>query len=235
MHEGSREREQEGRARHRVVFAGMRPRAVVFDFNGTLSDDESILCEIFQELFAEQARPLSSQQYFDELAGRSDPEIVRAWLGPRPSRRGRGAARAVEPLPGAGRRRAHRSGTHARGRPLRGGARPGGPGVRRGARGDRARPRRNRARSRFLGSRIRGGRGAREAGSAGYVRALELLDGGLRPQDVLVLEDTEAGVGAAKGAGKVVAVLGTLEPGGCAGADEIVGRIDTELMERLLE
>src|SRR5918999_4617783 len=60
----------------------MGARAVVFDFNGTLSQDEPILCEIFMELFAEQGRPLSAQEYFDELAGLSDPEIVRTWLGP---------------------------------------------------------------------------------------------------------------------------------------------------------
>jgi beta-phosphoglucomutase-like phosphatase (HAD superfamily) len=30
-----------------------RPRAVSFDFNGTLSQDEPVLCEIFVELFAE--------------------------------------------------------------------------------------------------------------------------------------------------------------------------------------
>ena len=59
----------------------MAPRAVVFDFNGTLSHDEPILCEIFMELFAEHGRPLSAQEYFDELAGLSDPEIVRTWLG----------------------------------------------------------------------------------------------------------------------------------------------------------
>ena len=53
-----------------------RPRAIVFDFNGTLSHDEPILCEIFVELFAEHGKPLSAQEYFDELAGLSDPEIV---------------------------------------------------------------------------------------------------------------------------------------------------------------
>src|SRR5439155_11570864 len=57
-------------------------RAVIFDFNGTLSHDEPILCEIYSELFAAHGRPLSAQEYFDELAGRSDPEIVRTWLGP---------------------------------------------------------------------------------------------------------------------------------------------------------
>src|SRR3954447_6730346 len=58
-----------------------RPRAIVFDFNGTLSHDEPILCEIFMQLFAEHGKPLSAQEYFDELAGLSDEEIVRTWLG----------------------------------------------------------------------------------------------------------------------------------------------------------
>ncbi len=55
-------------------------RALLFDFNGTLSDDERVQCEIFRELFAEH-RPLSEAEYFDELAGLSDPEIVEQWLG----------------------------------------------------------------------------------------------------------------------------------------------------------
>src|SRR3954464_2710043 len=54
---------------------------MVFDFNGTLSDDEPLLCEIFVRLFAEHRKPMSAQEYFDRLAGLSDPEIVRAWLG----------------------------------------------------------------------------------------------------------------------------------------------------------
>ena len=45
--------------------------ALIFDFNGTLSDDEGIQCAIFRELFADQRRPLSEQEYFDGLAGRS--------------------------------------------------------------------------------------------------------------------------------------------------------------------
>ena len=53
-------------------------RAIVFDFNGTLSDDEPVLCGIFMNLFAEHGCPLSAQEYFDELAGLSDPEIGRA-------------------------------------------------------------------------------------------------------------------------------------------------------------
>src|SRR5205814_1716834 len=61
--------------------ATMPIAAVVFDFNGTLSDDEPILCDIFMHLFAEHGKPLSAQEYFDRLAGLSDPEIVRTWLG----------------------------------------------------------------------------------------------------------------------------------------------------------
>ena len=33
----------------------------------------AVLCDIFMELFAEHGRPLSAQEYFDELAGLSDP------------------------------------------------------------------------------------------------------------------------------------------------------------------
>ena len=35
----------------------MPTRAIVFDFNGTLSDDEPILCEIFIRLFGEHIIP----------------------------------------------------------------------------------------------------------------------------------------------------------------------------------
>src|SRR5690349_3960582 len=55
------------------------PSAIVFDFNGTLSDDEPVMCEIFRTLFAEHGRPLTERQYYEELAGLSDPEIVRTW------------------------------------------------------------------------------------------------------------------------------------------------------------
>jgi beta-phosphoglucomutase len=49
--------------------------------NGTLSDDEGVQCRIYRELFAEQGRPIGEQEYFEELAGRSDSEIVERWLG----------------------------------------------------------------------------------------------------------------------------------------------------------
>ena len=59
----------------------MPVRAVIFDFNGTLSDDEPILYRIYAEMFAERGKPLAEQQYRDELAGHSEEEILERWLG----------------------------------------------------------------------------------------------------------------------------------------------------------
>jgi beta-phosphoglucomutase len=68
----------------------------------------------------------------------------------------------------------------------------------------------------------------------GYLRALEQLDG-IRAEDVVVLEDTEAGVAAAKAAGmRCVAVSGTLAPERLSAADELVDSVDVELVSRLL-
>jgi len=51
--------------------------AVIFDFNGTLSDDEPILFRIFSELFGEHLNWAMTQQDYDRhLLGHSDREIV---------------------------------------------------------------------------------------------------------------------------------------------------------------
>jgi HAD superfamily hydrolase (TIGR01509 family) len=56
--------------------SGPQP-AVVFDFNGTLSDDEHILFDIFSELFrAHLGWAMTAEDYRAELLGRSDREIV---------------------------------------------------------------------------------------------------------------------------------------------------------------
>lgn len=50
---------------------------MIFDFNGTLCDDEPILLEIFTELFDEHLGwELTPEDYYGRLAGRSDREIV---------------------------------------------------------------------------------------------------------------------------------------------------------------
>ncbi len=52
-------------------------RAVIFDFNGTLSDDEPILEAIFTEIFAEHLGwEMSPAEYHTDLLGHSDREIV---------------------------------------------------------------------------------------------------------------------------------------------------------------
>ena len=56
-------------------------RAIIFDFNGTLSNDEPLLCGIFSEPFAEYGRPLSEQEYYERLAGLSERRDRDRWLG----------------------------------------------------------------------------------------------------------------------------------------------------------
>jgi beta-phosphoglucomutase len=211
----------------------MRPRAVVFDFNGTLSDDEPILCEIFQELFAEHGRPLSAQEYFDELAGLSDPEIVRKWLGAdhpaigdviekRISRyRERVADGSSVPRP-----RREAVGYAAERVPV---------GIVSGAARAEIEPVLAAAglaqHVSFLVAAEDVERGKPDPD--GYERAVALLD--VQPSEVLVFEDTEAGVAAAKSAGtRAIAVLGTLAPERLAKADEIVPAVDVALMRRFL-
>src|SRR5262249_43981779 len=58
-----------------------RPRAVAFDFNGTLSDDERIMCAIYEKLFAEHGRPMSARDYYETLAGNTEEAIIGGWLG----------------------------------------------------------------------------------------------------------------------------------------------------------
>lgn len=52
------------------------PRAVVFDFNGTISDDEPLLAELFVQIFGEIGVDVTEERYWGEFAGYSDPEIV---------------------------------------------------------------------------------------------------------------------------------------------------------------
>lgn len=213
----------------------MAPRAVIFDFNGTLSHDEPILCEILVELFAEHGRPLSAQEYFDELAGLSDPEIVRTWLGrDHPAvdeviaeriRRYRAAVSDGSSVPES---------TRAS---VRYAAERVAVAVVSGATREEIEPVLAAAgladvlRTIVTADDVANGKPHPE----GYLRALELLNRGLRAADVVVLEDTEAGVASAKAAGmRCVAVLGTLSPARLAKADEIVPQLDLALMRRLL-
>jgi beta-phosphoglucomutase len=209
------------------------PRAVVFDFNGTLSQDEPILCEIFMELFAEHGRPLSAQEYFDELAGLSDPEIVRAWLGENhPAvdevieeriRRYRAAVANGSTVPEEVRAAVRYAAAQVPVAIVSGAARVEIEPVLEGA---------------GIADSIAVIVPAEDVERGkphpdGYARAAMLL--GVAAPDIVAFEDTEAGVASAKDAGlRCIAVLGTLSPARLLRADEIAERVDVPLLERLL-
>lgn len=213
----------------------MPVRAVIFDFNGTLSHDEPILCEIFSDLFAEYGRPLSAQEYFDELAGLSDPEVVRTWLGrDHPSmdeviqrRIARYRERVTDgsSVPGHVREAVRYAAARVHVAVVSGAARAEIVPVIQAA-----------GLAALVGPIVAAEDVAQgKPHPAGYLRALTLLDGGVDAADALVFEDTEAGIASAKAAGiRCIAVLGTLAPKRLAAADEIVPAIDVELMQRLL-
>jgi beta-phosphoglucomutase len=212
----------------------MPVRAIAFDFNGTLSDDEPVLCEIFVELFAEHGRPLSAQEYFDLLAGHSDPEIVRRWLGDEHPdvdavieeriRRYRAAVadgRTVhEPVREAVCYAAERVPVAIVSGAMRAEIEPVVAAA-------------------GLAPLFRGIVAADDVvhgkpDPEGYAKALPLL--GAEAADVLAFEDTEAGIASALAAGlRVIAVRGTLDPSRLAAAEEIVDGLDAELMRRFLE
>ena len=210
----------------------MAVRALLFDFNGTLSDDEHVQCDIYRRLFADLGRPLTEERYYAELAGLSDEEIAERWLGP-----GHPAAEQVvadrirlfqETLPDGS-----SVAPHVR-EAVRAAAGRAALAVVSGA------------------SRVEVETVLRAAGlevfdavvtmedvargkpdPEGYLRALELLC--VDPADAVALEDTEAGVAAAKAAGVyTVGVLGTMSPERLAAADELAERVDAALVERLL-
>lgn len=213
----------------------MRARAVIFDFNGTLSHDEPILLAIFQQLFAEYGRPLSAEEYFDRLAGRSDPEIVRTWLGADHPAAGEVIERRIEryrelaadgsTVPEEVREAVRYAAELVPVAVVSGAARAEIEPVldASGLADD--------LRVVVAAEDVPLGKPAPD----GYLRALELLDGDLVASDVLVLEDAEAGIAAAKTAGmRCIAVLGTLPPERLAAADEIVPALDVGLMRRVL-
>jgi beta-phosphoglucomutase len=210
-------------------------RAVIFDFNGTLSHDEPILLAIFQELFAEYGRPLSADQYFDELAGLSDPEIVRTWLGADHPTVDEVIERRIE------RYRELTADGSTVPRQVRAAVRFAAErvpvAVVSGAARAEIEPVLEAAGLGDLVSVVVAAEDVPHGKPApdGFLRALELLDGGLVASDVLVFEDTEAGIAAAKTAGmRCIAVLGTLPRERLTAADEVVAELDVESMQRVL-
>jgi beta-phosphoglucomutase len=208
--------------------------AVIFDFNGTLSDDEPVLCEIFMHLFAEHGRPLSAQEYFDKLAGLSDPEIVTTWLG-----EDHPDVQAVVDERTVRYRAAASDGStiheHVR-EAVRFAAERAPVAICSGAARAEIEPVVGAAglapcfRAIVSSDDVAHGKPDPE----GYVKTLGLL--GADPGEALVLEDTEAGIASARaaGVGHVLAMQTTLEPHRLAAADELIDRIDVDLMRRFL-
>ena len=213
----------------------MKPvHAIVFDFNGTLSDDEPLLCEIFVEMFTARGRPLSPQEYYDQLAGLSDPEIVVTWLG-----------RDYADVDGAVEERVQRyrdavsdgSTVHDHVREaVRYAAERVPLAICSGAARAEIEPVVEAA---GLAPLLRGIVSSDDVTDGkphpeGYLKALALLDG-VPAHEVLAIDDTEAGVASAKAAGLVTfAKTGTLDPHRLAAADELIDRIDIELVRRVL-
>jgi len=212
----------------------MATRAVIFDFNGTLSDDEPILCEIFIHLFGEHGKPLSAQEYFDELAGLSDPEIVRTWLGRDHPDVDAVIAERVERYRAAV---AGGSSVHEHTREaVRYAAERVPLAICSGAARAEIEPV---VASSGLAPLLRGIVSSDDVVEGkpdpeGYLKALELL--GVDAADVTVFEDTEAGIASARAAGieRILAMTGTLDPHRLREADELIDRIDVDVMRRCL-
>ena len=214
----------------------METRALIFDFNGTLSDDEPILCEIFIHLFAEHGKPLSAQEYFDELAGLSDPEIVRTWLG-RDHPDVDVDAVIVERVTRYQAAVADGSSVHEHTREaVRFAAERVPLAICSGAVRAEIEPVVEAAgltplfRGIIPSDDVVDGKPHPE----GYLKALALV--GVDAADTVVFEDTEAGIASARaaGIGHVLAMTGTLDPHRLREADELIDRIDVGVMRRLL-
>jgi HAD superfamily hydrolase (TIGR01509 family) len=190
------------------------------------------MCEIFIDLFAEHGKPLSAQEYFDQLAGLSDPEIVRTWLGEDHPDVDEVIAERVNRY-----RAAVGDGSsiheHVR-EAVRYAAERVPLAICSGAARAEIEPVVEAAglaecfRAIVTSDDVVHGKPDPE----GYLNTLRLLGS---PNDALVFEDTEAGIVSAKAAGlRVIAKLGTLDPQRLREADELVDRIDVELIHRCL-
>jgi beta-phosphoglucomutase-like phosphatase (HAD superfamily) len=206
------------------------PSAVVFDFNGTLSDDEPIMYAVYAELFAEHGRPITEQQYYDELAGHTEEEILRRWLGrddpelvadriARYLARAGGGATIYESVGEAVRYTAERV-------PV---------AIVSGAALEEIAPLVEAA---GLSAQIPVIVAADHVADGkphpeGYLRAAELL--GVPPEEILAFEDTEVGVASAKAAGmRCVGITRTLGASRLGEADELIPELDLESVRRLL-
>lgn len=212
----------------------MTTRALVFDFNGTLSHDEPVLFAIYAALFAEHGRPLTQSEYVAELAGNTEEAIIGGWLGVH----GPELERLMEERIERYRRAADGSTiTPAMRAAVRHAAERVPVALVSGAYRREIEP-------------VLAAAGIDECFEVvvtaddvthgkphpeGYVQAVVALGLSDRPETVVAFEDTEAGIASAKGAGlRCIAVRGTLPDGRLTQADGLVDRIDVDLVESLV-
>jgi beta-phosphoglucomutase-like phosphatase (HAD superfamily) len=210
------------------------PRGVLFDFNGTLSEDESLLLRIYQGLFARYGKPLREEEYFERLAGLTEEAIVGGWLGVDGPLLGslmdeRVASYAAEAADGA-------TVTEEVRAAVRYAAERVPVAIVSGAFRAEIEPVLAAA---GLAKHVTAAITADDVVHGkphpeGYLQALEVL--GLDADEALAFEDTEAGIASAKAAGiRCIAVRGTLPDDRLAAADELVDAIDVGLLQRLLD
>ena len=212
-------------------------RALIFDFNGTLSDDEDVMEAVTAEVLARYATPPTHREYIDRLAGLSDEMMVRTWLGDR-----KDVDAIVAERIEAYRRQVHDGSTVDEGmrEVVRAAARRAPIGIVSGAALAEIKPVIDAAGIADLFSCVVTSDDVLQGKphAEGYLVALGLLRGsaaGLLPEQVAVIEDTEAGVLAAKAAGMYcLGLLGTMTADRLSAADELVETIDRALVERLL-
>jgi beta-phosphoglucomutase len=204
-------------------------QAVVFDFNGTLSDDEPVLARVYEQLFAELGHPLTTDEYYEHLAGHTDEEMFIRWLGASSDELIRERVRRYNELVSDGstvdedvraavRWAAERMPVAVVSAALR----------------DEIEPVLAASGLRDLFSLVlsqddvtRG-----KPDPQPYLLAAERL--GLSPAELLVFEDTDVGVASAKAAGaRVVGLTRTLGATRMAAADDLVERIDVRVLESL--
>jgi beta-phosphoglucomutase len=213
----------------------MRPaRALVFDFNGTLSHDEPVLYAIYAELFAEHGRPLSEADYFGGLAGNTEEAIIGGWLGVE----GDELRSLVEDRVARYRRHADGSTvpTHVR-EAVRHAAGRVPVGIVSGAYRREIEPVLEGANLADAVTVIVSAEDVAQGkpDPEGYLRAVAALGDGFVAADVVAFEDTEAGIASAQGAGvRCLAVRGTLPDERLAAADGIVDAIDVDLVTSLV-
>ena len=204
-------------------------QALLLDFNGTLSEDEPLLCQIFQELFEEAGKPLTEEEYYEQLAGFSDAEIIRMWLGrDDPALLRRKSARYGELADGSTVSEEARAA-------MRWATERAVLGIVSGSAREEIEPVLELAGIRDAFTVLVSVDDIRRSkpDPEGYLLALHLL--GVVSGDAAAIEDSEAGVAAAKAAGLFcAAVTTTLPPERLSEADQLAERVDRDLIARLL-